>query len=56
MRLRDPIQELIDKHMRGLAGKWGDPPPQKNCHPHGGLEGDIAEAIDEKTELGGYDE
>ncbi len=53
--LRDPIQVVIDRQMRSLAESWGQPPPQKHCHPQGLLEAQIADAVDEKASYGEYD-
>jgi hypothetical protein len=51
---RDPIQRVIDRQLRGVAGHWEEPPGQKYCHPLGTLEGEILSAIDEKTSYGDY--
>lgn len=53
--LRDPIQRVIDRQCRSNAETWGNPPPQKHCHPQGTLEAEIIDAVDEKMTLGDYD-
>jgi hypothetical protein len=54
--LRDPVQEFIDRQLSGLAGKWGEPPKQKHCHPQGTFESELLAALDDKEALGGYDD
>jgi hypothetical protein len=41
--------------MRSITGALEQPPAQKHCHPHGILETEIADAIDEKASFGDYD-